>query len=320
MTNPSTFPEIAVLIPCFNEAGAIGQTVDAFRQALPDARIFVYDNNSTDETIAVAEQRGAIVRREPLQGKGNVVRRMFADIDADIYLLVDGDATYDASRAPELVQLVARDGNDMVTGTRISEEVKAYRFGHRFGNVLFTELVARIFGRRNSDVFSGYRAFSRRFVKSFPALSQGFEIETELTVHALELRMPVAELETRYSARPEGTASKLSTVRDGFRILGLIARLMTLERPLPTFGLFALLFAIAGMALGVPVITEFFETGLVPRLPTAVLAASMMLLSALSFVLGMTLDGIMHARQEMRRLIYLSLPHRVSDDRASPRT
>lgn len=313
MTEPQASLQIAVLIPCYNEAGAIGQTVDAFKASLPQSVIYVYDNNSSDDTIAVAKRHGAIVRREPLQGKGNVVRRMFADIEADIYILVDGDATYDASRAPEMIDMVSRQGNDMVTGVRVTEEVAAYRFGHVFGNALFTGLIAKIFGRRNSDVFSGYRVFSRRFVKSFPALSFGFEIETEMTVHALELRVPVDELRTTYSARPEGTASKLSTVRDGFRILGLIARLLVLERPFPTFGAFAALFALVSLLLGIPVVFEFLETGLVPRLPTALLAASLMLLATFTFGIGLVLDGITHARQEIKRLSYLSQPARISD-------
>ncbi len=278
--------EVAILIPCHNEASAIGAVVEGFRRALPDARIYVYDNNSTDETAAIAAARGATVRREPLQGKGHVVRRMFADVEADIYLLVDGDGTYDAGAAAALIDRLLEDRCDMVTARRVETGAEAYRTGHRLGNRLLTGLVSRLFGSRFDDILSGYRAFSRRFVKSFPALSTGFEIETELTVHALSLAMPVAELATSYGGRVEGTASKLRTFRDGFRILKTIAQLTKEERPLLFFSAGFVVLAAASLGLATPVVIEWLETGLVPRFPTAILAASVMLLAFLSLASG----------------------------------
>jgi glycosyltransferase involved in cell wall biosynthesis len=291
-----------------NEGRTIGDVVRGFRASLPDATIYVYDNNSTDDTVARAADAGAVVRREPLQGKGNVVRRMFADVVADVYVLVDGDATYDAAAAPGLVRLLLDDGLDMVNAARASDRTEAYRPGHRLGNVFLTGVVGALFGKRFKDMLSGYRVFSRRFVKSFPALSQGFEIETELTVHALELRMPIAEVETVYGERPMGSASKLKTFRDGFRILRTIALLAKEERPLAFFSVvFAALAALA-LALAYPIFVTYERTGLVPRLPTAVLATGVMLLAFLSLASGMILDSLVRARRELRRLHYLQVP------------
>lgn len=299
-------PRIAVLVPCYNESVSIGAVVRDFREALPQARIFIYDNNSTDDTIAVARAAGAIVRREPLQGKGNVVRRMFGDIEADIYVLVDGDDTYDAASAPRLVAELLDEKLDMVVGARVAEAKAAYRTGHRLGNVVLTRLVGMIFGNRFRDMLSGYRVFSRRFVKSFPALSQGFEIETELNVHALELRMNIREVDTPYRERPEGSFSKLSTFRDGWRILRMIVHLMKEERPREFFGLGFLVLFLMSLGFGVPVIAEFMETGLVRRFPTALLATGLMLLAFLSLTSGLILDTVTTARREVKRLAYLS--------------
>jgi hypothetical protein len=301
-------PRIAVLLPCYNEEAAIGQVVRDFRAALPAARIYVYDNASTDGTAAVAAAAGATVVREPLRGKGNVVRRMFADVEADIYVLADGDDTYNADAAPQLVELLGREQLDMVNAARRNTSQDAYRRGHRFGNRLFTRLVSGLFGKRFDDILSGYRVFSRRFVKSFPALAKGFEIETELTVHALELRMPVREVTTAYKERPEGSVSKLSTFRDGFRILRTILRLAKEERPLAFFSLGAGLLALASVALAFPLLLTYLETGLVPRLPTAVLTSALMILAFLSLACGLILDSVAHGRREMKRLHYLTLP------------
>ena len=301
-------PRMAVLIPCYNEAATIAGVVEGFRAALPDPTIYVYDNNSRDETAARAAAAGAVVRREMLQGKGYVVRRMFADVEADIYVLVDGDGTYDPAAAATMVGRLLSEGLDMVTGTRVSDLAEDYRPGHRFGNRLLTGMVQAVFGNRVSDMLSGYRVFSRRFVKSFPALAAGFEIETELTVHALELRMALGEVPTAYGARPEGSVSKLNTYRDGFRILRTILMLVKEERPLQFFSLCAGVFLLAGLALGLPVVVTFFQTGLVPRLPTAVLAAAFVLLAFLAFALALILDSVAHGRREMKRLMYLGIP------------
>lgn len=300
--------DIAVILPCYNEEAAIGAVVEGFRKELPQARIYVYDNNSKDRTSAVAAAAGAIVRSETLQGKGNVVRRMFADVDADIYLMCDGDITYDAASAPALIAKLIDDNLDMVVGCRVDSEVAAYRAGHRFGNALFTGFVANLFGNRFTDILSGYRVFSRRYVKSFPALSNGFEIETELTVHALQLRMPIGELNTPYGARLEGSQSKLSTYRDGWRILRMITRLFKDERPLFFYSIIFALLALVSLGLSVPVVMTYLETGLVPRLPTAVLAASTMLLACLALTCGLVLDTVTHGRREMKRLAYLTVP------------
>jgi len=298
----------AVLIPCYNEEVAIPAVIRDFRAVLPDAEIYVYDNNSKDRTIEVARAAGAIVKSEPLQGKGNVVRRMFADIEADVYILVDGDATYDAASAPRMIQMLREDALDMVNGARVTEIQKAYRPGHRFGNWLLTGMVAWIFGSRIKDLLSGYRVMSRRYVKSFPALAAGFETETELTVHALELRMPIAEIATPYKDRPEGSVSKLSTFRDGFRVLWTIIVLVKEERPMPFFSLFALGLAVISTLLMIPIVVHFVETGLVPRLPTAVLAMGLMILAFLSLTCGLILETVTRGRREMKRMQYLSIP------------
>ena len=296
--------DIAVLIPAYNEAATIGDVVRSFRVALPNSRIYVYDNNSWDNTAKLAREAGAIVRREPLQGKGHVVRRMFTDIEADVYVMVDGDATYDAASAPRLVSRLIETQADMVVGARITEEKAAYRAGHRLGNKVLTGLVAWIFGDRFTDMLSGYRAFSRRFVKSFPALASGFETETELTVHALELDMITTEIQTPYGARPEGSVSKLSTFRDGFRILGTIGRLMRDERPLLFFGALAGVITLASLILAAPIIAEYVATGLVPRFPTAFLCGTLGVLAAISLVSGIILETVSLGRREMKRLAY----------------
>jgi glycosyltransferase involved in cell wall biosynthesis len=299
--------KIAVLLPCYNEAAAIGQTVAQFCQVLPHATIYVYDNNSHDETAAVAKAAGAVVRTERLQGKGHVVRRMFADIEADIYLMADGDATYEAASAPHMIARLLDEQLDMVVGTRQETDQHAYRQGHRFGNWLLTHAVAWVFGDSFSDILSGYRVFSRRFVKSFPTLSKGFEIETDITVHALELRLPVAEMPTPYHARPQGSVSKLATYRDGIKILRMIGRLFRQERPFVFYSWWALLFASSALFLAIPLGVTYAQTGLVPRLPTAVLSSSLVILAALSIVCGLILDTVTHGRREVKRLAYLAL-------------
>ncbi|HTH28174.1 MAG TPA: glycosyltransferase family 2 protein [Sphingobium sp.] len=299
-------PRIAVLLPCFNEARAIGQTVAAFRAALPQAIVYVFDNNSTDGTDAVATAAGAVVRRVRQQGKGHVVRRMFADVDADIYVMADGDATYDAAAAPDMVAMMLAENFDMVVGARVSEVDAAYRRGHRFGNRVLTGLLQQLFGRSFTDILSGYRVFSRRFVKSFPVLSAGFEIETEMSVHALELRMPVGEKVTAYAARPEGSESKLSTWRDGWRILRMMMQLYRVERPMWFYGALAALFAILGGTLALPLIVTYLETGLVPRFPTAMLIVGLMIIAVLNIMCGLILDTVTRGRVEMRRLAYLA--------------
>jgi glycosyltransferase involved in cell wall biosynthesis len=299
-------PSIAVILPCYNEEAAIAQTIADFRAALPFAAIYVYDNNSSDRTAAVATAAGAIVRCEKMQGKGHVVRRMFADVDADIYIMADGDATYEAAAAPKLVKRLVEEQLDMVVGARKTEVDAAYRSGHRIGNMMLTGILARLFGRSFNDILSGYRVFSRRFVKSFPVLSAGFEIETEISVHALELNMPVAEVVTEYSARPEGSESKLSTYRDGFRILNTMATLFRMERPVVFFGAIAAVLALAAIILAVPLAITYAETGLVPRLPTAVLATGLIILASLNLFAGLILDTVVRGRRELRRLAYLA--------------
>ena len=300
-------PRIAVLIPCYNEAQAIGQVVADFQAALPAATVYVYDNNSTDQTREVAAAAGAVVRIETLQGKGNVVRRMFADIEAEVYVLVDGDGTYDAASASRMVEMLLANSLDVVNAARVPVTQEAFRPGHVFGNKLLTGTVAAIFGSRTRDMLSGYRAFSRRFVKSFPALASGFETETELTVHALELRLPIAEIQTPYRDRPRGSASKLRTFHDGFRILRTIILLVKEERPMEFFSCTAIILAAIGLMLGLPLVKEFLETGLVPRFPTAILATGSMILAFVSFVAGLILDTVTLARREIKRLHYLGL-------------
>ena len=303
-----TEPTIAVLLPCYNEEAAIAQTVAGFRAALPGAAIYVYDNNSSDDTVAIARAAGAIVRRERIQGKGAVVRRMFADVDADVYVMADGDATYDAASAPRLIAELLGEQLDMIVGSRISQVQESYRRGHRFGNALLTGMLARLFGRSFTDILSGYRVFSRRFVKSFPSLSAGFEIETEISVHALELKMPCAEIETPYFARPEGSTSKLSTYGDGWRILSTILTLYRIERPLLFFGLAGGLLLLLALVLAAPLVVTYIHTGLVPRMPTAVLATGLVILAALSLFAGLILDTVVRGRREVRRLAYLAHP------------
>ncbi|MDM0021756.1 glycosyltransferase family 2 protein [Variovorax saccharolyticus] len=301
---------IAAVIPCFNEALAITQVVEEFRAALPEAEIHVFDNNSTDDTAAVARAAGATVTHVALRGKGNVARRMFADVEADVYVMVDGDATYDVGEVRRLIGLLVEGNLDMVVGSRVDDgaDQQTYRRGHRFGNALLTGAVAKLFGGHLSDMLSGYRVFSRRYAKSFPAVSEGFEIETELTVHALELRMPFAEVPVPYRSRPEGSESKLSTYRDGWRILKTICKLFVSERPLQFFSGIAGLLVLVSLILAEPLIVTYLDTGLVPRLPTAVLATGLMLIAMLSFVCGVVLHTVTIGRQEAKRLCYLAIP------------
>ncbi len=300
--------DIAILIPCFNEETTIRQVINDFKKALPKARIYVYDNNSNDNTVQVALDAGAIVKHENRQGKGNVVARMFADVEADAYILVDGDATYDSNSIQKMVQALINGPYDMVNAARISQSSEAYRAGHTLGNRLFSYIVRKIFGKSLSDLFSGYRVFSRRFVKSFPCFSKGFEIETDLTIHALSLQIPVIEIQTPYYARLPGSFSKLSTFKDGWRILGVIFNLVRTEKPLLFFFSFSILFLAVSLLLGVPIITEFLKIGSVPRFPSAILAASFGILSFLSLISGFILDGVTISRKETKRLRYLSFP------------
>lgn len=300
--------QIAVLVPCFNEAAAIDKVVRDFRAALPSAVVYVYDNNSTDDTIAVATAAGAEVRREPRRGKGNVVRRMFQDIEADVYVMVDGDDTYEAKVAPQLVDRLVTENLDMVVGTRVETHQAAYRAGHRLGNRVLTGLVRWLFDAKIGDMLSGYRVFSRRFVKSFPSFSREFEIETELTVHAMQMRMPVSEVETNYKERPPGSTSKLRTFRDGWRILMTISNLMRNERPLLFFSLIGLVAFTVAFILGLPVLLEFFDTGAVRRFPTAFLVMSLGVISVLCVATGLILDLVAHVRREAKRLVYLQHP------------
>jgi glycosyltransferase involved in cell wall biosynthesis len=299
-------PRIAVLLPCYNEEAAVAATIAGFRAALPQATIYVYDNNSSDRTREIAAKAGAVVRTERQQGKGHVVRRMFADVDADVYLMADGDLTYDPKAAPAMVEMLLAEQLDMVVGTRRHEEKEAYRRGHTLGNRAFTGLLAGLFGRSFSDIFSGYRVFSRRFVKSFPVLSSGFEIETEISVHALELRMPVGEVETAYAARPEGSQSKLSTYSDGWRILKTIVTLYRIERPVLFYGSIGALLVALAIVLAIPLVVTYLHTGLVPRFPTAILVTGMTIVAVLCFFTGLILDTVTRGRREVRRLAYLS--------------
>ena len=298
--------KIAVLVPCYNEAVAVAKVVKDFRAALPTATIFVFDNNSTDNTAAAAREAGAVVFHEKRQGKGFVVRRMFSDVEADIYVLVDGDATYDAPSATAMIERLLEDRLDMVVATRVDREQAAYRAGHRTGNWLLTAFVATVFGPTFNDMLSGYRVFSRRFVKSFPVLSGGFEIETELTIHALELGLAAAEIDTPYYARPHGSASKLNTWRDGFRILWTIVQLYRAERPLAFFAGIGLALAIASIGFAIPLFVTYVETGLVPRFPTAILSTGLMMLASLSVAVGLVLDTVTRGRRETKLLAYLA--------------
>jgi len=300
--------KVAVLVPCYNEEAAIAKVVCDFRAALPGATIYVYDNNSRDQTAARAADAGAVVRNELRQGKGNVVRRMFADIEADIYVLVDGDDTYDAAAAPHMIGRMIGEGADLLTARRIHTDAAAYRPGHVWGNRMLTGLTATLFNVNLSDMLSGYRVFSRRFVKSFPFTAEGFAIETELTVHAVRLMMPMSEMDTRYKERPAGSVSKLNTWRDGLRILGTIGYLVREERPLVFFSTIAALFAAVAIIIGAPVVSDYFSTGLVPRLPTAVLATGLMVIAFLSLTCGLILDTVTRGRWEAKRMAYLAIP------------
>jgi glycosyltransferase involved in cell wall biosynthesis len=312
-------PTVAVLLPCYNEEVAIGEIVRGFRAALPDATVYVYDNNSTDHTVTRAAEAGAVVRLEPLQGKGNVVRRMFADIEADIYVLADGDGTYDPKNAPAMIDRLTSSNLDMVVGARLAAAGdEAFRTGHRAGNRLLSGLVAALLPNRLTDMLSGYRVFSRRFVKSFPALARGFETETELTIHALELRMPVAEVAIPYAARPGGSASKLSTWRDGTRILATVMFLFKEARPFKFFASIAAILAALALGLAAPLVETYIRTGLVPRLPTAVLITGIMIVATMSFMCGVILDTVSRGRREAKRMRYLEIPSiaaAVADDR-----
>ncbi len=302
---------VALIVPCYNEEKSIAKVIQDFKRAMPALHVYVFDNNSTDQTKYIALDKGATVIEVPLKGKGNVVRRMFADVEADVYVMVDGDATYDANAVTQLVDKLLDEGLDMVVGCRkTADEIasQAYRHGHQWGNKLLTQSVMQIFGGQFTDMLSGYRVFSRRYVKSIPALSHGFEIETELTVHALELRMPYGEVNTAYGARPEGSESKLSTYRDGWKILKTIGRLYVTERPFSFFSVLALLIALTAILLSVPLLLEYFRAGIVPRFPTAILSASMMVCALLSFACGLILDNVTRGRHEMKRLVYLSIP------------
>lgn len=298
--------EIAVIIPCYNEEVAIATVIRKFKTVLPQAKIYVYDNNSSDKTIERAKAEGAIVRSEHLQGKGNVVRRMFADIDADIYIMSDGDETYDIEKAPKLIQTLKDEQLDMVIGMRKEVDLAAYRVGHRWGNWMLTKLVQYFFNSPLEDMLSGFRVFSKRFVKTFPAQSKGFEIETELTVHALSSRIPIKEVETDYFARPEGSVSKLSTLKDGARILLMIVNLVKDEKALFFFSWISLFFFLASLLVGIPVVGEFLDTGLVPRIPTTVLATGLVICSVVSLLVGFILDSVSKSRKEVRRLAYLN--------------
>lgn len=306
--NASLPPRIAVLIPCHDEAATIAAVVEGFRRQLPDARIYVFDNRSTDDTRRIAAATGAEVRAVPVLGKGNVVRRMFADVEADVYVMADGDNTYDAAVAGALVDKLLNEGLDMVVGSRVSEETGAYRSGHRFGNVLLTRSVGLLFGNTFTDMLSGYRVFSRRYVKSFPADAAGFEIETELTVHALQLRMPVAEVPTRYGIRPAGSMSKLNTWRDGLRVLLTIFDLYKSEKPLAFYSLAFTLCTVTAVILAIPVFEVYFQTGLVPRIPTALLCTGLVLLGVIMLACGLVLDTVTRGRKEAKRLAYLAIP------------
>jgi hypothetical protein len=306
-TSP-TQTRIAILLPCYNEESGIYKVATDFRRALPNATVYVYDNNSSDNTVQLAQEAGAIVRFEPRQGKGHVVRRMFADIEADIFVMCDADDTYDASCAAHLVEVLEEQGLDMVVGARKPESGGTYRRGHEIGNWILSALVRKIFGDRFRDMLSGYRVFSRRFVKSFPVMSGGFEIETELTIHALELEMPACEIPVAFRSRAPGSASKLRTVRDGFRILGTIVILLKQERPLQFFSTFALLLSIVSVILAAPVVGTYIETGLVPRFPTAILSSTLMLLAFLFFFSGQILQTVTRGRQEAKRMRYLAIP------------
>ncbi|WP_148612094.1 glycosyltransferase [Nocardioides rubriscoriae] len=312
---------VAVIVPCYNEELTIGTVVADLRAAVPRAEIYVYDNNSSDQTSRVAAEAGAIVRFESRKGKGNVVRRAFADIEADVYLMIDGDDTYDAAAAPRLIEALVSGPLDHVVGVRVDTNTDdgSYRPGHAMGNAAFNRVTTMMFGEQVSDMLSGYRAFSRRYVKSFPANSQEFEIETELTIHAANLRVPQTEVPVGFKDRPEGSESKLRTFRDGFKILGLLGHLLLHERPLLVCGYAGLFSALVGLLLGIPVVLDYVDTGLVERFPTAILASSLMVLAVLLVGIGMLMNAVLRGTRETRRLFYLQLPA-MSADRASVRS
>ena len=301
-------PTIAAVVPCFNEEAAVGKVVADLREAVPGIVVYVYDNASTDRTAVVAREAGAVVRHETLKGKGNVIRRALADVDADIYLMIDGDDTYDAFAAPGMIEALLAGPYDHITGVRTPEDPTAYRQGHESGNRFFNKVVSTIFGYPVNDMLSGYRVFSRRFVKSFPAVSKAFEIETELTVHAINNRVPQLEVPVGFRDRPPGSESKLRTYHDGLRILRMIARLLHHERPLALYSVLSVLLVLVGAGLGLPVVAEYARTGLVPRFPTAFLASSVMVLALLTWVIGILLDGLRKIRQENTRIAYMALP------------
>ena len=306
--------EIAILIPCYNEEKTIGKVVCDFRRQLPDAKIYVYNNNSSDNTYAEAKAAGAIVRNEPRQGKGFVVRRMFADIDADIYLMVDGDDTYDAKAAPKMIDAIITDSLDFVNGLRQETTIAAYRFGHRFGNRLLTTMIQKIFGNQYNDILSGLKAFSRRFVKSFPITAGGFEIETELIIHALELQMSGKEIEVAYKNRPPGSYSKLNTIADGIKISRMIVDIVKHERPLLVFTIIGVLLILLSVLLAYPLFVTYFKTGLVPRFPTAILCSALTIMGFLSFICGLILDTVTRGRQETKRMFYLSIQRKSNSN------
>ncbi len=303
------FNRVAVLIPCLNEEASIVAVIEEFRQVLPELQIYVYDNGSSDQTVSKAKHAGALVRSHPIRGKGNVVRRMFADIEADIYCLVDGDGTYDAKTLPLMIEALTQQKLDMVSAIRELKSEKAYRPGHQWGNRCFTGLINRLFGTRDnqiSDLLSGYRVFSKRFVKTFPVISQGFEIETELVIHALQLSIPYSEIPSSYYERKKGSSSKLSTYKDGIRILKMVCRLLEQEKPFLFFGLIALILFICGLSLGIPLIMTYLKIGLVPKFPTAILSTGLIVLAFLNFFSGLILHSLAVLRKEMKQLAYLS--------------
>lgn len=306
MISPSE-KRIAVLIPCYNEYLTIGKVVQDFKKNLPNSTIYVYDNNSTDSTIEVASALGVIVRKEPTQGKGAVVRRMFREIDADYYIMVDGDDTYDASIANSMLELAINESLDLVNAVRIQESKDAYRSGHKLGNTILTGAVRKIFGNRVRDMLSGYKVFSRNFVKSFPVSEEGFGIETELTIHALELNMPVGHIDGKYGGRPEGSTSKLNTYKDGLRISSLIFRLFKHERPFTFFGLISVFLWLTSIMLMMPVLRDYFSTGMVPRFPTVILATGISIIAMLSLISGLILNTVTKGRKEIKSLFYLNI-------------
>lgn len=309
----SVQPRIAVFLPCYNEEAVIASVIRSFQQALPEARVYVVDNNSSDRTGDCARATGVPVIVERHQGKGHAVRRAFSEIEADVYVMADGDGTYDVTRAREMIDLLVAERLDMVVGTRHTDSDNAYRSGHRLGNRMFNLVLRHLFGEKFTDIFSGYRVFSRRFVKSFPALSAGFEVETELSVHAIQMALPTAEIATDYFDRAEGTSSKLKTYRDGARILMAMLRLMKHVRPMMMFSVISALFVLLSLGIGLPVVYHFLEVGTVERVPTTIAASGLMLLGAISFVTGLILDSISHLYVTQKRLAYLMHTGRAAD-------